>query len=70
MLKITSIEGQKRNPVVVEGRLVVLRSKAAFRLVRKATVNRDLLRLYCEARSFLQVRVRSNRMVKISRKAR
>jgi hopanoid biosynthesis associated radical SAM protein HpnJ len=46
------------------------RPTAAFRVVWKATVNRDLLRLYHEARSFLKVRARRNRMVKISRKAR
>ena len=42
---------------------------AASRVVWKAIVNRDLRRLYREARSFLKVRAERNRMVKISRTA-
>jgi hopanoid biosynthesis associated radical SAM protein HpnJ len=43
------------------------RPKAASRVVWKAIVNKDLPRLYREARSFLAVRAKRNRMVKISR---
>ncbi|HEY2466754.1 MAG TPA: radical SAM protein, partial [Terracidiphilus sp.] len=45
------------------------RPKAAARVVWKAIVNRDLRRLYREARSFLKLRAQRNRMVKISRSA-
>jgi hypothetical protein len=45
------------------------RPKAAVRVVWKAIVNRDLRRLYREARSFLKLRAQRNRMVKIARSA-
>jgi hypothetical protein len=44
------------------------RPKAAFRVVWKAMVNRDLPRLYVEAKSFLKLRAQRNRQVKESRK--
>ncbi len=40
------------------------RPKAAFRVVWKAVVNRDLPRLYVEAKSFLKLRAERNRIVK------
>jgi radical SAM superfamily enzyme YgiQ (UPF0313 family) len=40
------------------------RPKAAFRVVWKAVINRDLPRLYVEARSFLKLRSERNKMVK------
>ena len=43
------------------------RPKAAFRVVWKAFVNRDLPRLYVEAKSFLKLRAQRNKMVKESR---
>ena len=43
------------------------RPKAAFRVVWKAFVNRDLPRLYVEARSFLKLRAQRNKMVKVAR---
>jgi radical SAM superfamily enzyme YgiQ (UPF0313 family) len=43
------------------------RPKAAFRIVCKAMVNRDIPRLYTEARSFMQLRAQRN---KASRKPR
>src|SRR6266581_4859929 len=46
------------------------RPKAAFRVVWKAVVNRDLPRLYVEARSFLKLRSQRNKMVKDSRTAK
>ena len=44
------------------------RPKAAFRVVWKAIVNRDVPRLYQEAKSFLKLRAQRNRMVKEARK--
>jgi hopanoid biosynthesis associated radical SAM protein HpnJ len=44
------------------------RPKAAFRVVWKAIVNRDLPRLYVEAKSFLKLRAQRNRQVKETRK--
>jgi hypothetical protein len=43
------------------------RPKAAFRVVWKAVLNRDLPRLYVEAKSFLKLRAERNRMVKEKR---
>ena len=43
------------------------RPKAAFRVVWKAMVNRDLPRLYVEAKAFLKLRAQRNKMVKESR---
>ena len=43
------------------------RPKAAFRVVWKAIVNRDVPRLYVEAKSFLKLRAQRNKMVKESR---
>ena len=43
------------------------RPKAAFRVVWKAFVNRDLPRLYVEAKSFLKLRAQRNKMVKEAR---
>src|ERR1700735_935516 len=43
------------------------RPKAAFRVVWKAMVNRDVPRLYVEAKSFLKLRAQRNRMVKGAR---
>ncbi len=40
------------------------RPKAAFRVVWKAMVNRDLPRLYTEARSFMKLRAQRNKIVK------
>jgi len=43
------------------------RPKQAFRVVWKALLNRDLARLYTEARSFLKLRSERNKMVKTAR---
>src|SRR6516225_5001933 len=43
------------------------RPKAAFRVVWKAIVNRDIPRLYVEAKSFLKLRAQRNRQVKEAR---
>jgi hypothetical protein len=43
------------------------RPKAAFRVVWKAIVNRDVPRLYTEAKAFLKLRSQRNKMVKESR---
>jgi hypothetical protein len=43
------------------------RPKAAFRVIWKAIVNRDVPRLYAEAKSFLKLRSERNKMVKASR---
>jgi hypothetical protein len=43
------------------------RPKAAFRVVWKALLNRDLARLYVEAKSFLKLRAQRNKMVKEAR---
>jgi hypothetical protein len=43
------------------------RPKAAFRVVWKAFVNRDLPRLYVEAKAFLKLRAQRNKMVKVAR---
>jgi len=43
------------------------RPKAAFRVVWKAIVNRDLPRLYVEAKAFLKLRSQRNKMVKDAR---
>jgi hypothetical protein len=40
------------------------RPKAAWRVVSKAIVNRDLKRLYAESKSFLKLRAQRNRVVK------
>jgi len=45
------------------------RPKAAFRVVWKAFVNRDLPRLYTEARSFMKLRGQRNKMVLAAREA-
>jgi hypothetical protein len=39
------------------------RPKAAWRIVSKAIVNRDLKRLYVESRSFLKLRAARNKIV-------
>ena len=44
------------------------RPKAAFRVIWKAIINRDLPRLYVEAKSFLKLRAERNRMVKEAKK--
>jgi hopanoid biosynthesis associated radical SAM protein HpnJ len=44
------------------------RPKAAFRVVWKAIVNRDVPRLYVEAKAFLKLRSERNKMVKAARK--
>jgi hypothetical protein len=46
------------------------RPKAAFRVVWKAIVNRDVPRLYVEAKSFLKLRAERNRAVKEKRNRR
>ena len=43
------------------------RPKAAFRVVWKAIVNRDVPRLYVEAKSFLKLRAQRNKQVKEAR---
>jgi hypothetical protein len=43
------------------------RPKAAFRVVWKAIVNRDVPRLYVEAKAFLKLRSQRNKMVKATR---
>jgi hopanoid biosynthesis associated radical SAM protein HpnJ len=43
------------------------RPKAAFRVVWKAIVNRDVPRLYVEAKAFLKLRSERNKMVKAAR---
>jgi radical SAM superfamily enzyme YgiQ (UPF0313 family) len=43
------------------------RPRAAFRVVWKAFVNRDLPRLYVEAKAFLKLRAQRNKMVKAAR---
>ncbi len=43
------------------------RPKAAFRVVWKAFVNRDLPRLYVEAKAGLKLRSQRNKMVKATR---
>jgi hypothetical protein len=45
------------------------RPKAAFRVVWKAVLNRDLPRLYVEAKAFLKLRSQRNKMVKATRAA-
>jgi radical SAM superfamily enzyme YgiQ (UPF0313 family) len=45
------------------------RPKAAFRVVWKAVVNRDVPRLYVEAKAFLKLRSQRNKMVKATRAA-
>jgi hypothetical protein len=40
------------------------RPKAAFRIIWKAIVNRDIPRLYAEARSFMQLRAQRNKVTK------
>ena len=44
------------------------RPKAAFRVVWKAMMNRDLARLYVEAKAFLKLRAQRNKMVKETRR--
>src|SRR5664279_1232685 len=46
------------------------RPKAAFRVIWKAVVNRDVPRLYVEAKAFLKLRAQRNRMVKEARSRR
>jgi len=43
------------------------RPKAAFRIVWKAIVNRDIPRLYAEALSFMKLRAQRNKTVRVSR---
>jgi hypothetical protein len=43
------------------------RPKAAFRVVWKAVMNRDVPRLYVEAKAFLKLRSQRNKMVKATR---
>ena len=43
------------------------RPKAAARVIWKAIVNRDVPRLYVEAKSFLKLRAQRTRMVKEAR---
>jgi radical SAM superfamily enzyme YgiQ (UPF0313 family) len=42
------------------------RPKAAFRIVWKAIVNHDVLRLYVEAKSFMKLRSQRNRTVRVA----
>jgi len=44
------------------------RPKAAMRVVWKAIVNRDLPRLYTEAKAFMKLRAQRNKMVKAARR--
>jgi hypothetical protein len=44
------------------------RPKAAFRVIWKAVVNRDVPRLYVEAKAFLKLRAQRNKMVKDAKK--
>ena len=46
------------------------RPKAAFRVIWKAIVNRDVPRLYVEAKAFLKLRAQRNKMVKAARSGR
>jgi radical SAM superfamily enzyme YgiQ (UPF0313 family) len=46
------------------------RPKAAFRVVWKAMMNRDLPRLYVEAKAFLKLRAQRNKMVKETRSSK
>ena len=46
------------------------RPKAAFRVVWKAIVNRDVPRLYVEAKAFLKLRAQRNKMVKANARIR
>jgi radical SAM superfamily enzyme YgiQ (UPF0313 family) len=43
------------------------RPKAAFRVIWKAIIHRDLPRLYVEAKAFLKLRAERNKMVKTAR---
>jgi hypothetical protein len=43
------------------------RPKAAFRVIWKAIVNRDVPRLYVEAKAFMKLRAQRNKMVKVAR---
>jgi hypothetical protein len=43
------------------------RPKAAARVIWKAIVNRDVPRLYTEAKAFLKLRAQRNKMVKVKR---
>jgi radical SAM superfamily enzyme YgiQ (UPF0313 family) len=43
------------------------RPKAAFRVIWKAIVNRDVPRLYVEAKAFMKLRAQRNKMVKAAR---
>jgi len=43
------------------------RPKAAFRIVWKAIVNRDVRRLYTEARSFMRLRAQRNEAISFAR---
>src|ERR1022692_4351773 len=43
------------------------RPKAAFRVIWKAIVNRDVPRLYVEAKAFMKLRAPRNKMVKVAR---
>jgi len=48
-------------------RRVLLPAKAAFRVIWKAIIHRDLPRLYIEAKAFLKLRAERNKMVKTAR---
>jgi hypothetical protein len=43
------------------------RPKAAFRVIWKAIIHRDLPRLFVEAKAFLKLRAERNKMVKAAR---
>jgi hypothetical protein len=43
------------------------RPKAALRVVWRAILNRDIRRLYTEARSFMELRAQRNRAVRVAR---
>jgi hypothetical protein len=43
------------------------RPKAAFRVVWKAVMNRDVPRLYVEAKAFMKLRAQRNKAYKIAR---
>jgi hypothetical protein len=46
------------------------RPKAAWRVVSKAIINRDLKRLYAESKSFLKLRAQRNKVVKQAKSTR
>jgi hypothetical protein len=43
------------------------RPKAAFRIIWKAIVNRDIPRLYDEAQSFMKLRAERNKTIRVAK---